>query len=461
MDPFGRFDVLIIELQPNNITANGQNNNNYNYKPNAQQVAGSNSDANLGGQIISGNSPNNRNAQTSGAATHNLAVSHKSPSSSANLANQQQQQQDDLVGGQQDQELAGNLETDQHRQTQQATASVIHQQQQRFCSPQTSARNLFWNLTRAGQVARQSCPDGATGRASWLCDQERLRFAPAVSPDFSQCRSIWLARLAHQLNQMLEAPGKQQQSADMIRQQDEQMLRLVLGELALMARTKELFGEDLKRIDIMISQIIAQLRSLAVLFGGAGSQNSWRPAGSLSALYEQLFGKLANILSSLFDLGQRSAWLELQPAELRRRLELRLVSHLKEAGLMLASSMTREQLAEQLQSVKQANVAAGITVINQQNFNSNSNWRQMGSEGPASELGAFQQQQPAAASVFTRPFGFNRPLELAEPGEPAQQASAEFRLQPGLASELVANGELIGPIGRAPARFCPPTLVSG
>lgn len=230
-----------------------------------------------------------------------------------------------------------------------------------FCPAQSGSRNLYWNLTLAGQVARQNCPDGSLGKASWFCDPERLRFAPVWSADFSQCRSSWLQRLANQLSQMLEAPSKQLASQS---GQKEQTLRVVLNDLALMARTKQLFGEDLKRVDIMISQMIAQLKSVSVLFGGPAS--NW-PGVNLASLHEELFTKLADIIASLFDRSQRSAWLELQPAELRR-LEMRYLNHLRDSGLLLASSEPERTI-----QVRQSNLLAALTVIRGQS----EQWQQL------------------------------------------------------------------------------------
>lgn len=249
-----------------------------------------------------------------------------------------------------------------------------------YCPPQSSSRNLYWNYTRAGSAARQACPEGSSGKTSWYCDPERLRFTPLWSPDFTQCKSTWLARLANQLDHMLEMPSKQQLSTDALKQQNEQILKVVLNDLALMARTKELFSEDLKRIDIMISQIITQIRSLSALYGSANF-NSWRsppssaanfnigggitPSGnglnSFNIMYEDLFNKLVNIVSSLFDTSQRSAWLDMQPNEYRKKLEQRFLNHLKDAGILLATSAN--QLSPTME-FRQANVFASLTVIN-------------------------------------------------------------------------------------------------
>lgn len=255
--------------------------------------------------------------------------------------------------------------SDESAAEQSHATNVIQQQPAAalYCGPQTSSRNMFWNYTRAGQTASQSCPAGSLGKASWFCEPERLRFRPSWSADFSQCRSVWLQRLAGQLEQLLEAPGKTgSAAADLVRQQHEQTMRSVLNELALMARTKELFGEDLKRIDIMIGQIIAQLRSLSVSVAGSlpafGSAAGAPPFGS--SLYEELFGKLLQLVSALFELAQRNAWLEVHPGDMRRRLELRFLGHLRESGAMLAGSL----VGQQPQSWRQPNAFAAITVIN-------------------------------------------------------------------------------------------------
>lgn len=240
-----------------------------------------------------------------------------------------------------------------------------------FCAPQRSAHNLYWNYTRRGQVARQSCPDGFSGTASWTCEAQSGRFAPAWSPDFSQCRSIWIQRLALQLEQLLKWPPAasrpQQQVGDFYAgQQNEIALKALLNDLALKARTTKLFSEDLRRIDAMINQIIAHFKSLSV-----AGLNSWRPqptsSANLSQMYEVLLGKIVDIVSSLFDLSQRNAWLEIQPLE-RKRLEQRYLNHLRDSGLLMASSQPLAAL-EQL-PLRQANVFAGITVINSNNFNS-------------------------------------------------------------------------------------------
>lgn len=100
-----------------------------------------------------------------------------------------------------------------------------------FCAPR-KARDLFWNVTRAGEVNVQPCPGGASGIAKWRCTytggnlhklqhQQRIaqidihendlatsnnQLATYVvwqphTPDLTQCRSLWLSSLELRVNQ--------------------------------------------------------------------------------------------------------------------------------------------------------------------------------------------------------------------------------------------------------------------
>ena len=61
------------------------------------------------------------------------------------------------------------------------------------CAP-VFARNLYWNWTRAGDVAIQPCPEGATGLARWACDAHAFSFH-GIQPDMSDCKSSQVSDL--------------------------------------------------------------------------------------------------------------------------------------------------------------------------------------------------------------------------------------------------------------------------
>lgn len=97
-----------------------------------------------------------------------------------------------------------------------------------YCGP-TTARNLFWNFTRVGDINVQPCPGGATGIAKWRCTgalmplvsktpsryrqsntdddrfdnggNERSYMWWPTTPDLTQCRSLWLNSLEVRVNQ--------------------------------------------------------------------------------------------------------------------------------------------------------------------------------------------------------------------------------------------------------------------
>lgn len=282
-----------------------------------------------------------------------------------------------------------------------------------------SQRNLAWNATRAGQWARQSCPEGSSGQAAWFCDGERLRFWPAHQADLSQCRTNWLAKIANQLDQMLEAPSKHYQSVELARQQNEQLLRVVLGDLALLVRSKELFSEDIKRIDIMMSQVIAQLRSYSALAGWSGQPAS--SSAAQSGLFADLFSRVAQIVSGLFESGQRGAWLELASQEQRQQLELRLLYHLRDSGALMAAASNGRSAA--LLPIKLANVLANVIDV-----------RQALDEGHSAKLSFHLQQLWTGAASANR-------LPLDELEEASLESPSEFKIQAPLLKELMANGK--------------------
>lgn len=100
----------------------------------------------------------------------------------------------------------------------------------------TTARNLFWNYTRVGEINVQPCPPGSTGIAKWRCsgtllptksqkstarnqladdtndnhmdddplyasNTERGYMWQPSTPDLTQCRSLWLNSLEVRVNQ--------------------------------------------------------------------------------------------------------------------------------------------------------------------------------------------------------------------------------------------------------------------
>lgn len=126
-----------------------------------------------------------------------------------------------------------------------------------------------------------------------------------------------------------------------------------------MVKTKELFSDDLGRIELMLAKIAGQLRSFSDQLGWPSSQQQ---------IFELLFTHSLKIVSSLFEPLQRAAWTELGSPELRHKLELRLLGHLRDCGLLLAGAIERPL---ERSPWREANVFASITVIPRWNLGSN------------------------------------------------------------------------------------------
>ena len=100
------------------------------------------------------------------------------------------------------------------------------------CQPST-ARQLQWNWTPAGQVALQPCPIGATGLARWYCAESDLDDLgghwQGQTPDMSDCKSVAMTNLESQM-----------------RQEDPE--NVLVSSLAYLTRTKALYGGDLEAV---------------------------------------------------------------------------------------------------------------------------------------------------------------------------------------------------------------------
>merc|ERR1719192_3180777 len=75
----------------------------------------------------------------------------------------------------------------------------------RLCPPR-NIRALRWSWTVPGGVARQACPPGTTGEASWTCgltvDPGTGAASPVwspSSPDLSHCQSVWMEKIISEL----------------------------------------------------------------------------------------------------------------------------------------------------------------------------------------------------------------------------------------------------------------------
>lgn len=209
-----------------------------------------------------------------------------------------------------------------------------------FCGP-TTVRNLFWNLTRVGEVNVQSCPGGATGIAKWRCvftqkSQQILQNQNSIvdaasaasgaddklqaiwqpsTPDLTQCRSLWLNSLEIRVNQR-DSP-----------------LISIANDLSQVTSSKTLYGGDMlvttKIIQIMSEKMTYDLETFP----------DQRQRELI--VYELLLG-VVKTGSNLLDVAQHFSWLDLS-FEDQMRVATSLLNGLEDNAFLLAETIIRER----------------------------------------------------------------------------------------------------------------------
>ncbi|XP_052863199.1 latrophilin Cirl-like [Anopheles cruzii] len=267
------------------------------------------------------------------------------------------------------------------------------------CGPST-ARNLFWNVTRVGEVNVQPCPGGATGIAKWRCvalgsltaeqrvhlqqehhqqqqqqqggegppaapdgplaladgnkgdisfsggpggdesattrDIEELATWYAYQPDLTQCRSLWLNNLEVRV------------------QQPESSLISIANDLAQVTSSKTLYGGDML-VATKIVQTMAQRMHHDI--------ETIPDQRQREALVFELLNSVVKTGSNLLDRSQHASWLDLS-VEDQMRVATSLLTGLEDSAFLLADTILREKHV--VQKVK--NILISIRVLETRNF---------------------------------------------------------------------------------------------
>ncbi|BFG04257.1 latrophilin Cirl [Drosophila madeirensis] len=252
-----------------------------------------------------------------------------------------------------------------------------------FCGP-THARNLFWNMTRVGDVNVQPCPGGAAGIAKWRCvlmkrmpdssfDEEddemtasstttpmptsgdcmhnnsnceppvtmahkvnqRLRnFEPTwhpLTPDLTQCRSLWLNNLEMRLNQR------------------DSSLISIANDMSEVTSSKTLYGGDM-----LVTTKIIQTVSEKMLH----DKETFPDQRQREAMIMELLHCVVKTGSNLLDESQLSSWLDLNPED-QMRVATSLLTGLEYNAFLLADTIIRERSV--VQKVK--NILLSVRVL--------------------------------------------------------------------------------------------------
>nr|B4P3A0.1 RecName: Full=Latrophilin Cirl [Drosophila yakuba] len=249
-----------------------------------------------------------------------------------------------------------------------------------FCGP-THARNLYWNMTRVGDVNVQPCPGGAAGIAKWRCvlmkrmpdsgyDEydddpssttpapnggdclhnsssceppvsmahkvnQRLRnFEPTwhpATPDLTQCRSLWLNNLEMRVNQR------------------DSSLISIANDMSEVTSSKTLYGGDM-----LVTTKIIQTVSEKMLH----DKETFPDQRQREAMIMELLHCVVKTGSNLLDESQLSSWLDLNPED-QMRVATSLLTGLEYNAFLLADTIIRERSV--VQKVK--NILLSVRVL--------------------------------------------------------------------------------------------------
>ncbi|XP_064543940.1 latrophilin Cirl [Drosophila montana] len=261
-----------------------------------------------------------------------------------------------------------------------------------FCGP-THARNLFWNMTRVGDVNVQPCPGGAAGIAKWRCvlmkrlpdaaydeydddlpvassttpippnsagdclhnsssceppvsmahkvnQNQRLRnFEPTwhpLTPDLTQCRSLWLNSLEMRVNQR------------------DSSLISIANDLSEVTSSKTLYGGDM-----LVTTKIIQTMSEKMHH----DKETFPDQRQREAIIMELLHGVVKTGSNLLDESQLSSWLDLNPED-QMRVATSLLTGLEYNAFLLADTIIRERNV--VQKVK--NILLSVRVLETKNI---------------------------------------------------------------------------------------------
>lgn len=249
-----------------------------------------------------------------------------------------------------------------------------------YCGPK-NARNLFWNVTRVGESNVQPCPGGATGIAKWRCvlmkrvtdhlsDEDHTlsldgskavctnsncagtisnkvnhrshNFEPTwhpLTPDLTQCRSLWLNNLEVRVNQR------------------DSSLISIANDLSEVTSSKTLYGGDM-----LVTTKIIQTMSEKMYY----DKETFPDQRQREAIIFELLHGVVKTGSNLLDESQLSSWLDLNQED-QMRVATSLLTGLEYNAFLLADTIIRERNV--VQKVK--NILLSVRVLETKNIQTN------------------------------------------------------------------------------------------
>ncbi|XP_076371339.1 latrophilin Cirl-like isoform X2 [Tachypleus tridentatus] len=174
--------------------------------------------------------------------------------------------------------------------------------------PPTVFRNITWGWTRRGQEATEPCPRGSVGLAKWYCVDAitSVRWSGAP-PDLSECRSPWTESLMNRIDGGDSVVG-------------------IATELAVIARTKPLYGGDIPETSTILHRIVSKMEDR--------SQDITDEKQRYYLVLDMLHSVM-EIVSGLMENFQQQAWLDMSSSQ-QRVVASTLIQRLEETTWVFA-----------------------------------------------------------------------------------------------------------------------------
>ena len=128
--------------------------------------------------------------------------------------------------------------------------------------PPTYSNGLYWNWTRAGDMAFLPCPSGAKSNVRWFCTSttEVPEWIPPHRPDFSDCSSLWVTNIVDRINKGDSFVNLASELAEITRIEEDRPNR-------------DFFGGDLIRVTDIINQLVIRMEEAFELFSDDRQKN--------------------------------------------------------------------------------------------------------------------------------------------------------------------------------------------
>ncbi|XP_022255617.1 latrophilin Cirl-like, partial [Limulus polyphemus] len=176
--------------------------------------------------------------------------------------------------------------------------------------PPTVFRNITWGWTRRGQEATEPCPRGSVGLAKWYCvDAVTSVHWSGASPDLSKCRSPWAESLKSRIDGGDSVVG-------------------IATELAVIARTKPLYGGDIPETSTILHRIVSKMEDR--------SQDIIDEKQRYYLILEML-NSVMEIVSGLMEDFQHQAWRDMSTSQ-QRVAASTLIERLEQITWVLANT---------------------------------------------------------------------------------------------------------------------------